>query len=372
MNNIAVIKIQGIISNGDMFFWGGTNISELSAEIEKAVNDEQIKGIILSINSVGGDVDGVPELAEYIAESRKIKPIIAYISYIGASAGYWLAAAAEKVYLHESASVGSIGVMAEFYGGGNETVIVSSVSPLKNQDPSTPDGLATLQRQIDELGYIFVNNIAKFRNTTVEDVLSNYGKGDILISYNALKAGMIDGISNFHQVKADFINLVGGEKKMSILSKFKAQNEDVKPTQEEKTPQEEETLNASNIDIEWLKKNKSEIVRQLQEEGAASERERIKSLCDTEESMPEEDKKEGKALFNSAKFEKPRAGVEVLGELFINKQRKFSEMRENYLKDSEKIPPIRDAAVADNAIKAEKDQLLNYALDYLKKKMGVK
>jgi ClpP class serine protease len=245
------------------------------------------------------------------------------------------------------------------------------VSPLKNQDPSTPDGLATLQRQIDELGYYFVNNIAKFRNTTTEDVLNNYGKGDILISYNALKAGMIDGISNFHQVKADFINLIGGEKNMSILSKFKAQSEDVKP-EEKETPKEDETLNAANINIEWLKKNKSEIVRQLQEEGAGSERERIKSLCDTEESMPDEDKKEGKALFNSAKFEKPRAGVEVLGELFLNKQKKIAEMRENYLKDSEAIPPIKDAAVTDKTVKAEKDQLLNYALDYLKKKMGVK
>jgi len=117
-NSIAVIQVYGILSrrmNMITQFSGGTSTELLSKDILTAIKSSD--GIILDIDSSGGEVGGVMETAELIHKTsiEYNKPIIAYISDIGASGAYWLASAANQIYISATASVGSIGVVTTHY-----------------------------------------------------------------------------------------------------------------------------------------------------------------------------------------------------------------------------------------------------------------
>ncbi|NIU77910.1 MAG: S49 family peptidase, partial [Gammaproteobacteria bacterium] len=110
----ALVDIRGVITDG----------SEASADrivsgLQAAFEDEQTRGVILRINSPGGS----PVQAAYINdEMTRLRkefpdiPLYAVISDIGASGGYYVAAAADKIYANESSIVGSIGVLMNGFG----------------------------------------------------------------------------------------------------------------------------------------------------------------------------------------------------------------------------------------------------------------
>jgi ClpP class serine protease len=121
-----------------------------------ALEIPQITSIILDIDSPGGEVNGVSELASMIFEARGTKPIIAYASGDAASGAYWIASAADEIVVSETSALGSN--WCGWYLRGKsakesaETVeIVSSQSPHKRLDPMSDDGRAKLQTRIDSM-----------------------------------------------------------------------------------------------------------------------------------------------------------------------------------------------------------------------------
>lgn len=111
-DGIATIKVDGVIGKklpkwlAEMF--GMTDIDEIGAMIELANKDPEVRGIMLDVDSPGGSVTGVPEVAEQIRASGK--PVFAYSDGLMASAAYWLASGASGIFAASSALVGSIGV----------------------------------------------------------------------------------------------------------------------------------------------------------------------------------------------------------------------------------------------------------------------
>ncbi len=98
--SVAVIDISGVItpySNILSALFGGTDVQSISDQFENAVNDPSVGGIVFRIDSPGGIITGVEELASTIAAARGKKPIIAYAYGNAASAAYWIASAADKI-----------------------------------------------------------------------------------------------------------------------------------------------------------------------------------------------------------------------------------------------------------------------------------
>jgi len=199
--NVAIIPIKGVITQfSDFFTWlfGGISCEEIEAQFDLALKDDSIKGIVLDIGSPGGEAGGVHDLASKIFNARSQKTIVSYVRDEAASAGYWLAAASSKIIASEIAITGSIGVIASFQNEDSKDVhFVSSISPNKRPDINLPEGKAQIQTWVNDVGSIFVNQIAKFRAVSSDDVINNFGKGDVLISKKAQVAGMIDQIGNF-------------------------------------------------------------------------------------------------------------------------------------------------------------------------------
>ena len=211
-NGTALVPITGPIfrhANIMTEISGATSADAVRNEIKMLAADETVKRIVFDIDSPGGQVNGIHELTQTIKAIGK--PTVAHISGTGASAAYWIASAADTVTASKTAVVGSIGAVLEIRIEKNDNAeditIVSSVSPNKRIDPTTEDGKAQLQTLVDDMGAIFVSEVAQNRGITEDEVLSKYGKGAVMVAEKALEAGMVDKISSL-----DSILGIGGER----------------------------------------------------------------------------------------------------------------------------------------------------------------
>lgn len=207
--SIAIIPvIGGIYRYANLFteFCGGTSTEMLAKDIVAAGDNRSVSHIILNFDTPGGQAAAIAENAELIRMVSQKKPVIAYVDDLAASAGYWLASACNHIAASKTAMVGSIGAVYSFrlYDDGSEKIeIVSSVSPKKRPDIKTDEGKNQIQAWADKLGEIFVEDVAANRGITKEEVLKNFGQGDLLIGTDALKAGMIDEITTFEALVAE-------------------------------------------------------------------------------------------------------------------------------------------------------------------------
>jgi ClpP class serine protease len=209
--NVAIIPVLGpIFPRSNLFtsFSGATSIETLSKDLRVALDSDEVESIVLNIDSPGGEITGVSEFSDMLYDARNKKRILSYVYGMGASAAYWMGSSASEMVMSATAEVGSIGVVAAYRDtserdaklGIKSIEIVSSVSPNKRPDVATAEGHAQIQRIVDELADIFVASVARNRDTGTDDVLSNFGKGGMLVGTKAVEAGLADGVSSLEAV----------------------------------------------------------------------------------------------------------------------------------------------------------------------------
>ena len=198
----AVIPITGPIFRRANLFTevsGATSVEILAADIRAAAENPRIDRIVLEIDSPGGEASGIAELAGMIRSVPK--PVVAYVDGMAASAAYWLASAADDIVASPTSLLGSIGVVATYRPEKDGPIkIISNVSPLKQVTPDTPEGRVEAQRVVDDLAAVFVADVAAFRNRSVETVLSDFGRGGILVGAAAVTAGLADNLNTFESL----------------------------------------------------------------------------------------------------------------------------------------------------------------------------
>jgi signal peptide peptidase SppA len=206
-DDTAILEVEGPLfryANVMTRVSGATSIQQLALDLRSAMDDPAVKRVVLSINSPGGQVDGINEMADMIREYDKEKPITAYVGGLAGSGGYWLAAAARRIVANESAQLGSIGVLATFIDnreaqrrqGVSQYDVVSSQSPLKRTDPATDEGRAQVQEMVDAMADLFIGRVAAFRNVTTDKVAREFGRGGIMPARKAIALGMADSLGS--------------------------------------------------------------------------------------------------------------------------------------------------------------------------------
>lgn len=212
-NGVAVLDVEGpLFKRANLFvkLSGATSYEILRRDLQVALDNPEVKSILLVIDSPGGEASGCDELATAIYEARAKKPITAYVSGMAASGGYWIAAAASRIVVSDMAMLGSIGVAlavpdkkAEEARTGRRTFeFVSSQSPGKRPDPATDEGRNRVQKLVDDLAAVFVDAVAKYRGVSPDAVLKRFGGWGMLIGRAAVKAGMADEVGQFEAVIA--------------------------------------------------------------------------------------------------------------------------------------------------------------------------
>jgi ClpP class serine protease len=204
-DGVAILPVSGpIFRYGNLLteISGATSVEVLATDFRAALDNPDIRGIVLEIDSPGGQINGISEFADQVAAAGK--PTVAYISDLGASAGYWIASAADQVIIRDTAAAGSVGVVATLRRDKKDDriQIVSSQSPRKRVDPETADGRAVLQAVVDDIAAVFIDRVASYRDVSAEHVLEHFGQGGLLVGQNAVRAGLADGLGSLESIIA--------------------------------------------------------------------------------------------------------------------------------------------------------------------------
>lgn len=221
MGSIAVIPIRGVLTDDWSPFgpyWGQTGYNYVSGAIRQARKDSTVDAIVLNINSPGGTVTDLPELAAEIfsgSQRKKSggKPVVASISGLGASAAYWIASAADFVTLSPSGEAGSIGVWTAHIDQsgfwrmiGMDMKLISSGKHKVEGNPyePLPDNVRDQwQAGVDDLRQQFSASVAENRGMDVKDILATeaaiYPATSATGRKTALEVGIIDAVAPVDQ-----------------------------------------------------------------------------------------------------------------------------------------------------------------------------
>lgn len=213
-NGVATVPIEGpMFRHADLFteISGATTYGQLATDLTVALNDPKVHAILLAIDSPGGEVTGLAELAKMIRAADAQKPVVAYVEGMAASAAYWLASAAREIVALDTALLGSIGARMTIVDqreriaktGVKVYDIVSSQSPAKVSDPATQEGYARIQRTIDSLAAVFISEVASHRGVSEAKVIADFGQGDVLVGSAAVTAGLADRLGTYEALHAE-------------------------------------------------------------------------------------------------------------------------------------------------------------------------
>lgn len=209
---IAVIPLVGPITyRGSAFtsFFGGTSVQKWERSFRELVASPAVAGILIDTDSPGGSVAGVFELSKVVREARGQKPIAAIANTWAASAGYHIISQTGAISVSPSGEIGSVGVLSIHMDysealkqmGLKATIIKAGEFKVEMNpyEPLSEEALAEEQRAVDHYYEMFVDSVAKGRNTTAARVKADYGKGRMLRPQAAVDVGMADYVETFDQ-----------------------------------------------------------------------------------------------------------------------------------------------------------------------------
>jgi len=212
-SKVALIDISGLLvdeyRNG-LLSEGEHPVAFLAEQLEKAKRDPAVKAIVLRINSPGGTVTASSLIHDEIRRFRVKtgKPCVALLMDVAASGGYYVACAADRIIAHRSTVTGSIGVIMQLFSLqqtlakiGVKTFAIKSGrykdagSPLRDL---TDDERKLFQKVINEFYEQFVEAVDAGRPNLNRRKIRQLADGRIYTAQQALEAGLIDEIGDFH------------------------------------------------------------------------------------------------------------------------------------------------------------------------------
>jgi len=209
--NVALIPLQGAItSDGDQSL-GVTTISSKAIVnfIEDANANDQVKVLLLEINSPGGSAVASDEIAAAVKKSKK--PVVALIREAGASGAYWIASASDHIIANRMSITGSIGVVSSYlefsglmeeYGVGYERLVAGEKKDLGTPYKKLSDSeRLILEKKLQKIHQFFVKEVAANRNLELS-YLQNVATGEFYLGEEALEMGLVDQLGGKDQAEA--------------------------------------------------------------------------------------------------------------------------------------------------------------------------
>ena len=234
VGNIAVISIIGAMSKG-LSWYGGTSTLQVREQLARAVADDSVSGILLDIDSPGGNVSGTKELADAVKMASKKKLVYAQISDLGASASYWVASQASKIFINEMGEVGSIGTVAvvedysEAYKEAGIKVHVISTGALKGAFASgsevTQEMIDDLQKRVNDINFFFLEAVSTGRKIKL-DKLEAIATGAVYSAKEGLKLKLVDAVQSIDDTMQTMGALVSSKpsvrKRTEVFNRLKS------------------------------------------------------------------------------------------------------------------------------------------------------
>lgn len=217
-DKIAIVYAQGEILYGE----GGPNTigqGIMGEALKKAREDEDVKAIVLRINSPGGSALTSDIIWREIELTKAIKPVIVSMGDVAASGGYYIAVGADKIFAEPTTITGSIGVFgtipniselakkmginAEQVGTNKNSVDYSLFEPMRD------DFKNVVQEGIEQTYQTFLGRVAEGRNITMAEA-DQLAQGRVWSGVDAKRIGLVDelgGLEDAVSAAAEMVNL---------------------------------------------------------------------------------------------------------------------------------------------------------------------
>jgi protease-4 len=229
-SHTALVELNGLIAPGT-----DTSAEKINASLRAAFKDGTTKGVVLRINSPGGSPVQAQNIYDEIRRLRKKYPRIplyAVIEDICASGGYYVAAAADRIYVTRSSIVGSVGVRMDGFGVtglmqklGVERRLLTAGKNKGFLDPFLPEDEKQkeyAQAMLDQIHRQFIDDVRQGRGKRLKETPEIFS-GLIWTGQQSLELGLADGYGTLHSVARDVIkaeNVVDYTQKENLAEKF--------------------------------------------------------------------------------------------------------------------------------------------------------
>ncbi|MCM2479200.1 S49 family peptidase [Serpentinimonas maccroryi] len=226
---IAVLGIHGTLVRRTLGLDAASGLlsyDEIGASLEAALADPQVAGIVLDLDSPGGETGGCFELARRVRAANRVKPVWAMANDAAYSAAYAIGCAAERLYVTETGGAGSIGVIALHVDqsakdaqDGYRYSTLSAGAHKADFSPHAPlsaQASSALQAEVDRLYALFVEQVALHRGLSAEQVRAT--EAALYFGAQAVQAGLADALASPTQVLAEFADTLAARRRVLVPS----------------------------------------------------------------------------------------------------------------------------------------------------------
>ena len=211
-NKIAVISLRGLISTGVAGNVGESMVDDLRWELEQARNDDNVRAVVLEVDSPGGEVTASDMIYNAVVMTRAKKPVVVYMESLAASGGYYVSCGGKYLMANETSITGSIGVIIQtlnyeqlFNKIGLASVVFKSgkfKDMLNGARPITPEERDYIQSFVMKTYDKFLGIVAKERSLSADALRNGIADGRILSGRDALDDKLIDGLGQIEDAYA--------------------------------------------------------------------------------------------------------------------------------------------------------------------------
>ncbi|VFU07926.1 S49 family peptidase [Methylocella tundrae] len=214
-DGVAIIPVMGELVNRGSWIGassGLTSYEGLAEQLRKASADPNVRGILLDVDSPGGEAAGAMETGAIVRQTAAQKPVVAYVSGLAASAGYAISAGANHIVTAPSANLGSIGVV-RLHVDRSEAIARAGLKPTlitagaykgdhSSFTPLEPEARARIQAGVDDLYDLFVSHVASSRKLPEKAVRAT--EAGMFMGQRAVDVGLADRVGDFDAAMAYF------------------------------------------------------------------------------------------------------------------------------------------------------------------------
>ncbi|MCF7792295.1 MAG: signal peptide peptidase SppA [Victivallales bacterium] len=239
-NKIALIKIQGIILNSSQPWETVVNADKICKKLKAVKADENIKAVIIKIDSPGGEITATDKIYHNIQRIKKNgKPVAAFLGSVAASGGYYVVAGTDYIVANRLTTTGSIGVIVNSFnfhkllekiGVTDEVYESGRMKDILNPArPRTAEEKKIIQNLVDESYNEFVKIVSKGRISKAPKLTASYikksviGDGRIFSGAQALKLGLVDKLGYLEDAEKEAAKMAGLTKNEYKIIEYKEQ-----------------------------------------------------------------------------------------------------------------------------------------------------
>lgn len=209
IDGVAVLPIEGTLVHKGSYIGkssGVTSYEGIQVQVSRAIARSDVKGVVLEIDSYGGEVAGAFETADLIHALSKVKPTIAILTDFAYSAGYLMASQARQIVMPEFGGAGSIGVITMHVDWSrslaNEGINVTIFKAGKHKadanpfEPISEDAAARIQTRIEAMRDRFAATVARGRGSRLTKAKALKTEAQSFDAGEAMSLGLADGVGN--------------------------------------------------------------------------------------------------------------------------------------------------------------------------------